>query len=74
MSPYEIKILLAIYTSPEWRLNINNDTSSDLWYQTMEKFRHLQLLGEDDQCTERLIVYCDALCNIPMPIQQWVMP
>jgi len=73
VSPYEIKILLTIYASPEWRENLDLPIN-DLWYQTIQKFKDDGFLGPEDQRTEKLIVYCHALCRVPMPVQRWVMP
>lgn len=74
MTPYEISILLWINVSPAWRDYVGVDMSTDLWYQTMAKFREMELIGPDDQPSQKLKVYCNALCNVPMPVLQYVMP
>jgi len=76
MTPYEIRILLMINSSPNWRDNIDVDMHSDLWYETIQKFKEIGFLSLDldDQGTQRLKIYCEALCNMPLPVQQWVMP
>lgn len=74
MTPYEIKILLAINGSTSWRDNLDDVARTDLWHETIQKFKEADLLGFDDQCTQRLKVYCAALCDLPLPVVQWVMP
>lgn len=74
MTPYEIKILLWINSSPSWRDQVGVDMTTDLWHSTMEKFRESELIGPDDQPSQKLRIYCDALCSVPMPVLQYVMP
>lgn len=74
MTPYELRIMLQIYITTAWRENFS-DISQDAqcWINAIEKFEYLGLL-ENDQASDRLKVYMEAIVSLPLPTKQWVMP
>lgn len=73
MTPYELKILLEIFVSPAWRDNLAHISATQAWENAIEKFEYLGLL-EDDQASDRLKVYLEAVLELPLPTKKWVMP
>lgn len=81
MSPFEIKILLHIYTTPaEFPLS---ERSVPLHRETTSRFMDDGLITASGVCcqdehpfklTERGRVYLDAMMSLPLPEQRWVMP
>lgn len=74
MSPFEIKMLLAIYVSRSWEDEYRDLWHTDTWAHTVEKFKNDGLISEHRQATEKLNAYVKALCEMPLPVQVWVMP
>ena len=74
MTLYEIEILLSIYCFENWRFKTSAESGTTLWNSAIQHFKDEGLLGADDQRTEKLVVYCKALCAVPMPVASWVMP
>jgi hypothetical protein len=83
MSPLEIEILLHYYCLPtDYR---DGDFSAPAVKNAIERFRDELNLLEPTQSmdvyhdphyriTERGRVFVEALCNMPLPVKQWVMP
>ena len=76
MSPYEIKILLHYHAIREDH-ELAKETS-DLACKTFGRFLDSGFLekSHNDMIyspTEKLHVYVDALCNVPEPVQKWVI-
>lgn len=72
MTPYEFRILLEIYVSPDWYAKLSNISDTDIWRETIEKFEHLELL-EDGQGTDKLKIYVATILNMKLPVKKWVM-
>jgi hypothetical protein len=76
MSPLVIGILLHHHVSNERYKG--NGYQSLIWRDTMLGLVSDGLLvsvgDEDFLPTERLHAYCEALCRVPLPTQQWVVP
>jgi hypothetical protein len=76
MTPYEIKLLLDIYTLPNW----DEGRSEPILPETLAKFEMLGLIVvQDDSLTSiKITGKCDAhisqLCNLPFPqeLHQWI--
>ena len=83
MSPLEIEILLHYYYCPvDYQ---GGDISAPAVKNAIERFRDELNLLEPTQSmdvyhdphyriTERGRVFVEALCNMPLPVKQWVMP
>lgn len=74
MSPYQIQIMLTIHVTPSWRDMLEDIPRNRLWYETMEWLKRERFVEADDTPTDRLHVYCKALCDLPAPVEKWVMP
>jgi hypothetical protein len=78
MTPFEIRILLHYYYSPDDFRGI--DPLAPLWQETMNAFvveglvRERKELGPRYEITSRGTAYCMALQRVPLPVQQWVLP
>lgn len=82
-SPLEIDIALWYYCRPgDWRPhNGDNNEDAPAVKEVFCKFVELGLLRRNN-CgvfsnyvgTKALHVYVEALCNVPWPVQQWVIP
>lgn len=78
MTPLEISILLHYHTRPgDFR---DGDFGASLVRPTLEAFVDLGLLkrggdrGEQYAATAGCRCYVKALCAVPRPVQQWVIP
>jgi len=79
MTPLEIDILLHYYCrAVDYR---DGDFSAPAVRSAIDMFRgELELLkpcdegGKTYQLTARGLVYVQALQNVPLPVQKWVMP
>jgi len=70
MTQYEIKLIFRAHAYADF-----SDTHDErpLFRETIFKFYDMGLL-ENGQATDKLHAYCKFLCDMPMPIQQWVVP
>jgi len=66
MSPYEIKLLLDIYTIPSWA-----DTTpyTPILNSTIDEFKSLGLV-DDNRLTERGLAHVSHICTLPLPCLQ----
>lgn len=76
MTPYEITMLIDIYVSPDFP----TAPETPLRAETLASFLHAGLIKPHDSvargyiATEKLGVFIDAICNLPLPVQRWAMP
>ena len=79
MSPYELKILLHYYVSPEDCPELG---VAPIWDETVLKFMDTQLL--EKRVTPRLDeslyyisprgeAYIEAILRLPLPVQRWMV-
>lgn len=75
MSPYEIKLLLDIYTTPDWHKN----RGEPIIGETLSKFEDNNLIVyglsmDNTKLTSKGRAHVSQLCYLPFPqeIKQWV--
>jgi hypothetical protein len=78
-SPHELQVILWYHSrASDW-----DGMNVPIWGQTAKKLIHLDLLTEHIPSeidkrhfkpTEKLHAYVEGLCNLPLPIQKWVIP
>ena len=72
MTPYEIRVMLHYYYSPE-----PYPEDSPILATTLQKFVGADLLHIEDnnalRVTDKGRVYCEALIAMPLPRQVWVV-
>jgi hypothetical protein len=77
MTPYEIDVLLWYYTRPGDHPDVQRDPP--VWRPTIQNFivdgLLSQMVSETSVyvLTDRGAAYCQALQQVPLPEQQWVM-
>lgn len=78
MTPYEIGIAMHYHTrAGEYK---DGALICDDTILHFVSFGLLAMLSEPDRygalhvATPRLHAYCDALCDVPLPISKWVIP
>lgn len=78
MTPFELDILLHYYACCDDHPVVRNNPP--IWAETREMFLSLGLLSVCNEGsatykqTERLVVFIEHICGIPLPVQKWVMP
>lgn len=81
LTPYEIEIVLHYYYSPEehpecagnspaWRSSVDMLLAEGVLQLRKEPSQY----GATYESTERSRVYIEALKDVPLPVQKWVMP
>lgn len=88
-SPGEIIIALHYWTTPGDYPHLSDDLQPSYVGETVTKFLEAGLLracqkgvtstsrlvlGQKYEATDAMRVYIDAICAVPFPIQQWVIP
>ena len=80
MTPAQIRILLHHYVTP---LAYDGCESDDFVMGEIKQFEALGMLERRDKwepshsrfaITEKGKFYMEALCNVPLPVQKWVIP
>lgn len=74
MTPYEIMIVINAHCSPTQPYDRRN---APIYAETMANMVTLGLFEEHESGfvpTEKLHVYCKAICLMPMPTQTWTIP
>lgn len=82
MSPLQIKLLLHIYCcrAPFEGPTVGSAPHNEalLWFLKeglIEKVPELQAENDNGyEVTEKGRFYCEAICNIPLPVTQWILP
>ncbi len=74
MSPYQLRIILSLHVTPDWKRFCGLDQSTDTWLQTISELREMGLIDNDEYPTDRLTAFVNAICATPLPIKKWVMP
>jgi DNA-binding PadR family transcriptional regulator len=79
MTPYEIKLLLHYFTTPDDHPDVERDPP--VWRPTIQQFLADGLLehgDERDEATYRISdrgkAFCEALLVVPLPVMRWVTP
>lgn len=78
MTPFELDILLHYYSCAGDHPVVQNNPP--IWSETREMFLKYGLLSIATEGTatykrtERLTVYIDHICSLPLPVQEWRMP
>lgn len=81
MTPFEIDILMHYCCSPEDHSVVSSNPP--IWRETLARFVSEGLLEIPDnpseysatyKATDRCRAYIKGLCNVPLPVQKWVMP
>jgi hypothetical protein len=75
MTPYEIKLLLDIYTTPDWY----SGRDEPILAETLEKFERVGIIvwggrNRESKLTSKGRAHVSQLCNLPFPkeLKQWV--
>lgn len=76
MTPYEIKLLLWYHVCPDGPPGDEPIRKETILQFVADGLLTVELQADGDliRGTEKLAAYCDALCNVPLPIQKWVIP
>ena len=74
MTPAEIKVALDCHTQPEQHCsNPDSRLIAEIYY-TFCIAGLLEPTPEGYKGTEGLTIYVNALCSVPLPVRQWVIP
>lgn len=81
MTPLQIEIMLHYYShGGDFR---NRDFSSPSVHEAVDFFLGIEMLAKTDfdaatkpylRITPKGTVFVDALCAVPLPVKQWVIP
>jgi hypothetical protein len=73
-SPYELEIILWYHSrASDWQY-----MDAPIWRETINKLIKFDLISQSSVttycATEKLHAYVDGLCNLPLPVQKWIIP